>query len=626
MANQAYSENSLGIGGSAATSAPRFSPKDLQIVLSYGQSLSVGSVISTNPISTRAIYSGEVVQVTRTVSGVPYFTDLKASSQHEPQLIAAINRMAANFERDSVPAPTLVGAIDGVSGKSLVELFLGSNDKYASTAEGLAATHDAEFFYLHNGAKNSYDIYLNENGNAVQVRNQAVEPKHFDGVISSLKSIKEAADLGGYSVTDKLLFSFIQGQGDTRPYASKSYSDLMVDLVARIDAAADHIFGKDIDIVTVMGQSRNPYVSKEQLHFIANTPNSYLGALESPYQAENSATYNYITGQTRGKASSHLNSLGYNLLGQETGDVLYKALMGTADEDDFIRIDSLAVDNNRIVVSFAGLKGTLFADNGIFGPGVGGVPPQNLGFRLSGNYNKIVGAAITGSDEVTLTFSKAIDRAFSLSLGDTKYLSDGSKNPFGGTPLRDSVTRPVDNPFSILQMNGNLLKKFVPEQTVTFDKLGIVSGTLETTGTVLKRSLVNGTGGDDVLSGSAASDDLRGSAGNDRLDGGAGYDVLTGDSGADTFVFSDLGRADIITDFMAADGDRLDLSAILGGHLVDASNMGQFLNLDAVDSNTTRLLVDADGDGSEFQVLAVVDHSAASLDLTMLLSQGSLLL
>ncbi len=61
---------------------------------------------------------------------------------------------------------------------------------------------------------------------------------------------------------------------------------------------------------------------------------------------------------------------------------------------------------------------------------------------------------------------------------------------------------------------------------------------------------------------------LDGGAGNDVLDGGIGKDMLTGGAGADTFRFDDgdtaatLPLADLIVDFVRADGDGIDLAAI----------------------------------------------------------------
>jgi serralysin len=65
----------------------------------------------------------------------------------------------------------------------------------------------------------------------------------------------------------------------------------------------------------------------------------------------------------------------------------------------------------------------------------------------------------------------------------------------------------------------------------------------------------------------AGNDTMLGGAGNDVLFGGAGRDVLTGEVGADRFVYGAVGDSSssvrgVITDFDAAGGDRIDLSAI----------------------------------------------------------------
>lgn len=80
---------------------------------------------------------------------------------------------------------------------------------------------------------------------------------------------------------------------------------------------------------------------------------------------------------------------------------------------------------------------------------------------------------------------------------------------------------------------------------------------------------VEGGSGDDRLLGTASYDRLTGGDGDDRLQGGGSGDLLTGGDGADLFVFgsatdslnTSIGR-DRLTDFNAAEGDRIDLSAI----------------------------------------------------------------
>jgi serralysin len=108
--------------------------------------------------------------------------------------------------------------------------------------------------------------------------------------------------------------------------------------------------------------------------------------------------------------------------------------------------------------------------------------------------------------------------------------------------------------------------------------------------------LISGYGGDDTiyggdlgdsLAGQDGEDDLHGDAGNDALDGGAGNDTLHGDAGRDKLiggnggdrfiwaVVEDTGAnpdaADTIVDFNAAEGDRIDLSAI-DANLVASGN------------------------------------------------------
>lgn len=68
---------------------------------------------------------------------------------------------------------------------------------------------------------------------------------------------------------------------------------------------------------------------------------------------------------------------------------------------------------------------------------------------------------------------------------------------------------------------------------------------------------INGTGKSEVLKGTSGSDTINGGGGNDVIDGGAGTDYLTGGRGADTFIFHAHSQYDVITDFNAAEGDRI---------------------------------------------------------------------
>lgn len=79
---------------------------------------------------------------------------------------------------------------------------------------------------------------------------------------------------------------------------------------------------------------------------------------------------------------------------------------------------------------------------------------------------------------------------------------------------------------------------------------------------------ISGGAGRDRIDGGDGNDTLMGDAGDDVLISGRGSDLLTGGIGADRFVFvnvfdSSAGAGfDTITDFKAAEGDRIDLSGI----------------------------------------------------------------
>ena len=79
---------------------------------------------------------------------------------------------------------------------------------------------------------------------------------------------------------------------------------------------------------------------------------------------------------------------------------------------------------------------------------------------------------------------------------------------------------------------------------------------------------LNGGNGNDTLFGGGGDDTLFGDGDNDTLRGGTGADQMIGGAGADTFVIDDVPFAatasgyDIISDFSAAQGDKIDVSLL----------------------------------------------------------------
>jgi Ca2+-binding RTX toxin-like protein len=72
---------------------------------------------------------------------------------------------------------------------------------------------------------------------------------------------------------------------------------------------------------------------------------------------------------------------------------------------------------------------------------------------------------------------------------------------------------------------------------------------------------VTGDDGHDILQGGKGDDHLDGGAGDDVLLGDLGDDTLTGGAGADVFVGLVGGGRDLVTDFNAAEGDRVRLAS-----------------------------------------------------------------
>ncbi|GLW38646.1 hypothetical protein Pcaca04_25820 [Pectobacterium carotovorum subsp. carotovorum] len=88
-----------------------------------------------------------------------------------------------------------------------------------------------------------------------------------------------------------------------------------------------------------------------------------------------------------------------------------------------------------------------------------------------------------------------------------------------------------------------------------------------------------GQGGNDTLIGGEGNDLLYGGSGDDILIGGAGGDTLIGGAGADTFKWQagDIGN-DVIKDFNAKEGDRIDLSDLVG-ELEEGTDISRYIRI-----------------------------------------------
>src|SRR6185369_16988195 len=73
-----------------------------------------------------------------------------------------------------------------------------------------------------------------------------------------------------------------------------------------------------------------------------------------------------------------------------------------------------------------------------------------------------------------------------------------------------------------------------------------------------------GSNFNDTISGNSGNNVLEGQNGNDVLDGRTGNDTLTGGANADTFIYGNGYGADIITDFVHGQVDKIDLTGVSG--------------------------------------------------------------
>ena len=125
-------------------------------------------------------------------------------------------------------------------------------------------------------------------------------------------------------------------------------------------------------------------------------------------------------------------------------------------------------------------------------------------------------------------------------------------------------------------------------------------------------NVVNGTDLSDTLNGTSAIDLIFAGSGDDVINAGAGNDIITAGFGADSMIYdllSSVGNGgnglDTWTDYSKAEGDVIDISALLAGQTVDSSNIGTFVTL-AQNGTDTIVSIDLDGAGTQYNPTELV--------------------
>ncbi|MFC3396438.1 Ig-like domain-containing protein [Brenneria rubrifaciens] len=135
-----------------------------------------------------------------------------------------------------------------------------------------------------------------------------------------------------------------------------------------------------------------------------------------------------------------------------------------------------------------------------------------------------------------------------------------------------------------------------------------------------------GQGGNDTLLGGTGNDLLYGGDGDDVLIGGPGSDVLVGGAGADTFNWQsgDIGN-DLIRDFNASEGDKIDLSDLVG-ELEEGTDISRYIRiLDNAGSATIEISTEGnftdDKNGTVAVSITLENYSGALPSLDSLISK-----
>ena len=142
-----------------------------------------------------------------------------------------------------------------------------------------------------------------------------------------------------------------------------------------------------------------------------------------------------------------------------------------------------------------------------------------------------------------------------------------------------------------------------------------------------------GEGGNDSISGEGGFDFILGGDGDDVIAGGADVDFIIGGPGSDRFVFlSSDSSYDQIGEFAGPDfvvgpgGDVLDISDLLIGWTTE-SVLADFVSVEQLDTNLSRLYVDRDGTDGDYLFETVADiHGLADTAADTLYADGNLIL
>jgi hypothetical protein len=607
--------DSLLIGDHASLSTAAI-PKKLQIVITLGQSHSLGATIDRAVLSTTPRFPDHVLALnfgsdTRLASGwrsAPVneasflgFAPLReaGTETHVSGMMDALVNQFINAGRD---VPTFLHINGGEGGRSILQLMTSKDDIFASYQLGLDQTVSGNVFAV-TRPDGKYDAYVRTETGAIFERTINGPLVYFDNVETQLRIAVDHARSQGYEIDSNVIFNWMQGSSDN----SVRYGDFLDELFRKMELVVDQAIGTDAAIMGIVSQNRGfgtRIISTEQLSFINDEANVGFGAAEYQFQARYPAK--------AGVDYSHLNPEGYYMLGQQIGRNIFDFMTG--NENLPILIDKVEQPDSRtIIVNFANVDSFLVADPAIFAPESLMRAPSNLGFgvyRTTGGLLTsfaISSAQIVGPASVRLEFDRDLTGEFRLYLGrtedDLSTLPEGGLSRFGGTVLRDAAAAPALGLVSGATLKTPYLYEYAPVQFVDIKAGSFPPPPLPPPAPppTMDGLLLYGTAASDTLVGSSRNDIISGVPNSGTEMGLRQIDRLTGGSGSDLFILGDnrgafynrnqagsagVGDYAVISDF--GDGDRIQVAP--GTYFLQSTRT-------KLDSGTG-IFLDKNGDGA----------------------------
>jgi Ca2+-binding RTX toxin-like protein len=193
-------------------------------------------------------------------------------------------------------------------------------------------------------------------------------------------------------------------------------------------------------------------------------------------------------------------------------------------------------------------------------------PLKGAAAIASGGSTTTINVAVSDHPVIIEVHGGALSRIIGGPADDVLTGPDGQSNYIRGQDGNDSITGGT----GFNNVNGNTGDDTIVGRSQVGDWLLGGQGNDLITARSGAHNLINGNLGDDTLAAGSGGDTLRGGQGADSLTGGAGadwlsgdrgHDTLTGGGGADTFHGGQGMGVSTVTDFNAAEGDRVQLDA-----------------------------------------------------------------